>query len=211
MRQQWMLPALAIVDPDLAIGVPASITAATGLDAITQLIEPYVSLRANPLVDAMALQGLRLAARSLPKLLADGRDREARAGMACAALMSGICLANAGLGVVHGLAAPIGGMFPAPHGAVCAALLPHGIAANIRALRERAPASPALSRYATVATILDAESLASSSRIPGLRAYGVTTRDFDGLCERAARTSSMKANPVELTAAELRGVLESAL
>jgi alcohol dehydrogenase class IV len=217
-----MLPRLAIVDPDLAVGLPAAVTAATGLDAITQLIEPYVCLRANPLVVGLALEGLRMAVRALPRAFADGRDREARAGMACAAMMSGMALANAGLGVVHGLAAAIGGAFAAPHGAVCAALLPHGMAANVRALRR--VRSPAVERYAVVARILtglegataedgaeEAGRLAGAMKIPGLRAYGIGSGDLDGLCERGARASSMKANPVELSLAELREILERAL
>jgi alcohol dehydrogenase class IV len=219
LRHVGMLPKVAIVDPDLAVGLPAPITASTGLDAITQLIEPYVSRRANPMTDAIALEGLRLAVRALPRAYRDPRDREARAGMACAATMSGMALANAGLGVVHGFAAPIGGAFPAPHGAVCAALLSHGMRANIQAAE-----STVLQRYAVVARILtgDADAtpddgvpavsrMVGEMAIPGLAAYGVHDRDLDGLCERAARASSMKANPVDLSLAQLREVLERAL
>lgn len=144
--------------------------------------------------------------------------------MACAALMSGIALANAGLGVVHGFAAAIGGAFPAPHGAVCAALLPHGMAANIRALRATEPTSPVLQRYATIAGIVTGSAdaapedgveavrnLVSSLAIPGLAAYGITAPCLDGLCAKAVRASSMKANPVDLSPRQLREVLERAL
>jgi alcohol dehydrogenase class IV len=219
LRHVGMLPKVAIVDPDLAVGLPAPITASTGLDAITQLIEPYVSRRANPMTDAIALEGLRLAVRALRRAYRDPRDREARAGMACAATMSGMALANAGLGVVHGFAAPIGGAFPAPHGAVCAALLAHGMRANILAAE-----GTVLQRYAVVARILtgDADAtpddgvlavsrMVGEMAIPGLAAYGIRDRDLDGLCERAARASSMKANPVDLSLAQLREVLERAL
>jgi alcohol dehydrogenase class IV len=219
LRHLGMLPRVAIVDPDLAVGLPAPITASTGLDAITQLIEPYVSRRANPITDAISLEGLRFAVRALSRAYRDPHDLEARAGMACAAVMSGMALANAGLGVVHGLAAPVGGAFPAPHGAVCAALLSHGMRANIRAAE-----STVLQRYAAVARILTGDAGATSDdgvlavsrmvadmAIPGLAAYGVSDQDLDGLCVRAARASSMKANPVDLSLTQLREVLERAL
>ena len=224
LRHPWMLPRVAIVDPDMSLGLPAAITASTGLDAITQLIEPYVCRKANPFTDALALEGLRMAVRSLPRAFAHPRDAEARAGMACAALMSGIALANAGLGVVHGLAAAVGGAFPAPHGAVCAALLPHGMAANIRALRADAAENGVLERFATIARIVTGSAhampedgpvalarLVRDLRIPGLGTYGVAMRDLDGLCAKAARAGSMKANPVEWSASQLREVLEPAL
>jgi len=134
LRSPWMLPRLAVVDPELTFDLPPAITASTGLDALTQLIEPYVSVRANPMTDMFCLEGMGRAARSLGRAYADGHDAAARTDMSLASLLGGLALANAGLGVVHGFAAPIGGAFEAPHGAVCAALLPHGMDANIRAL-----------------------------------------------------------------------------
>ena len=224
LRHVSMLPLVAIVDPEMSLGLPPALTAATGLDAITQLIEPYVCRKANPFTDAIALEGLRLAVRSLPRAFAHPRDAGARAGMACAALMSGIALANAGLGVVHAFAAAIGGAFAAPHGAVCAALLPHGMSANIRALRATEPAGPVLQRYAAIARIVTGSAdatpedgveavrlLVRDLAIPGLAAYGITAQCLDGLCAKAARASSMKANPVELSPGQLREVLEQAL
>src|SRR5579863_1626122 len=154
LRSPLMLPRVAIVDPELTRGLPPPITASTGLDALTQLIEPYVSWRANALIDSLCLDGIRHASASLLRAFRDGSDMEARNGMAYASLLGGLALANAGLGVVHGFAAPIGGMFDAPHGAVCAALLPAGMSANIRALRERGPQSSALERYGEIARIL---------------------------------------------------------
>ena len=154
LRSPWMLPRLALVDPELTCRLPPAITASTGLDALTQLIEPYVSVRANPMTDLFCVEGMRRAARSLGRAFANGSDAEARADMSLASLLGGLALANAGLGVVHGFAAPIGGMFDAPHGAVCAALLPHGMEVNIRALRARAPGSEPLGRYRTVARLL---------------------------------------------------------
>src|SRR5664279_1027412 len=133
LRSPSMLPRLAVVDPELTYGLPAAITASTGLDALTQLIEPYVSVRANPMTDQFAIEGMRRAATALPRVWENGGDREARGEMAWASLLGGMALANAGLGAVHGFAAPLGGMWNAPHGAVCAALLPYAMEVNIRA------------------------------------------------------------------------------
>ena len=224
LRSPLMLPRVALIDPDLMCGLPREITASTGLDALTQLIEPFVSSRANPLTDALCRDGLRMVARNLPRAYASGNDREARAGMACASLYGGLALANAGLGVVHGFAAPIGGMFEAPHGAVCAAILPHGMKANLAALRERAPESAAAVRYEEIARCLTGISNATAEdgidrvhrlvrdlAIPPLRAYGITELDFPVLVERASSASSMKANPIILTSAELSAVLRQAI
>ena len=134
LRSPLMLPTVALVDPDLTAELPPALTASTGLDALTQLIEAYVSRRSNSFIDAVCLEGIRRVARSLGRAVANGADREAREDMAYASLLGGMALANAGLGVVHGIAAPVGGMFDAPHGAVCAALLPYGMQANISAL-----------------------------------------------------------------------------
>ena len=149
LRSPLMLPRVALVDPELTYGLPPAVTAATGLDALTQLIEPYVSARANPLADALCVEGIRRVAGALRRAYHDGADREARHDMALASLFGGLALANAGLGVVHGFAAPLGGSSKAPHGALCAALLPHGMAANVAALRARAPQHPALGPYST--------------------------------------------------------------
>src|SRR5262249_2208903 len=140
-----------LVDSELTYDLPAELTANTGLDALTQLIEPYVSHRANPLTDSICAEGIRRVACSLRRVFDNGADKAARGDMALASLFGGLALANAGLGAVHGFASPIGGMFPAPHGAVCAALLPHAMEANLIALRERAPRSGALRRYDDVA------------------------------------------------------------
>lgn len=224
LRSPSMLPRLAVVDPDLTLDVPPDVTAATGLDALTQVIEPYVSSRANALTDLYCLEGMRRAARSLERACRDGGDRAARTDMAMASLMGGLALANAGLGAVHGFAAPLGGAFPAPHGAVCAALLPHAMKINIAALRAREPESEALRRYETVARLLTgradaapedgaawAAALCRGLGIPPLRAYGVTADDIPALCERAARASSMKGNPIALTGEELAAIVERAL
>src|SRR5260370_2585552 len=142
-----MLPPIALVDPQLTHDLPPALTASTGLDALTQLIEPLVCTRANPMTDALCRQGIVRAARSLRAAYENGHDAAAREDMAIASMFVGIALANAGLGAVHGLAGPIGGMFPAPHGAVCAALLPHVMEANLRTLQQRRPDSVALIKY----------------------------------------------------------------
>ncbi|MFB3922180.1 MAG: iron-containing alcohol dehydrogenase [Terriglobia bacterium] len=220
LRSPRMLARLAVVDPELTFDLPRDITARTGLDALTQLIEPYVCARANPLTDGFCVEGLRRVARSLRRAYHDGRDAGARTDMSAAALLSGLSLANAGLGVVHGFAGPVGGMFPAPHGAICAALLPQGMEVNIRALRSRSPESESLRRYQTVAAILTGNPNASAAdgvawaaeicrelNIPPLGSYGVTAAHIPAIVEKAAQASSMKANPIALAREELEEVL----
>ena len=224
LRSPLMLPRLAVVDPQLTLGLPPALTASTGLDALTQLIEPFVSCRANPLTDGLCRDGIVRVARSLRRACDQPSDSAAREDMALASLFGGLALANAGLGAVHGFAAPIGGMFPAPHGAVCAALLPHAMAVNVRALRDRQPQSDGLRRFDEVARLLTSRpaagagegiewvvALCDALRIPSLRTFGVGEADAPVLCEKAATTSSMKGNPIALTAAELREILLRAL
>jgi alcohol dehydrogenase class IV len=200
------------------------VTAFTGLDALTQLIEPYTSARANPMADAFCVDGIGRAAGALRRVYHDGGDRESRREMSLASLFGGLALANAGLGVVHGFASPLGGAWKAPHGALCAALLPHGMAANVAALRARAPERPALERYAAIARILTGRNEASAEdgvewvselcaelNIPRLGAWGITEADLPGVVEKAARASSMQANPLPLTNEELLAVVTAAL
>ena len=224
MRSPFLLPRVAIVDPELTFELPAALTAFTGLDAITQLIEPYVSIRANPITDAFCVEGMKRAARSLRRAFENGRDLPAREDMALASMLGGLALANSGLGAVHGFASPIGGMFPAPHGAICAALLPSVMEINTRALRERMPNGEPLRRYDRVATLLTGKresgareavnwvtELCQALQVPALRAYGVTESDFETLVDEAVRASSMKANPITLTKEELTEVLQRSL
>jgi len=223
LRNLLLLPQVALVDPELTYELPPTLTASTGLDALTQLIEPYVSCKANPLTDAICVEGMRRAARSLRRAFDDGA-RSAREDMALASLFGGLALANAGLGAVHGFAAPIGGMFAAPHGAICAALLPHVIQANLIALHERAPRAEAVRRYDEAARVLTGseragaaegvawvEHLCAHLRVLPLRRYGITPSHFPALIEKAAHASSMKANPIELTAGEMNDILTRAL
>ncbi|MCU1329536.1 MAG: iron-containing alcohol dehydrogenase [Bryobacterales bacterium] len=224
LRSASMLPAIALIDPVLTLTLPPDLSASTGLDTLTQLIEPFVSIRANPLTDAICREGIPIAARCLPAVCRNGRDAESRAGMSYASVLGGMALANAGLGVVHGFAAPIGGMFDAPHGAVCAAILPHGVAANVAALRERDPESEALVRYAEVARILTGDTTAEAEacaawlkalvkdlQVPGLSRYGISLADSDAVVSKASKASSMKANPLPLTDDELASVFAASL
>ncbi len=224
LRSPLMLARLAVVDPELTLELPPAVTARTGLDALTQLIEPYVSIRANPLTDGFCLEGLRCVSRSLRRAYHCGRDIAAREDMSLASLLGGLGLANAGLGVVHGFAAPVGGMFDAPHGAICAALLPHGMAINIRAARARAPEGETVRRYEIVARLLTGKpdavaeegvkwvrALCRELQIPPLRSYGIQERDVSILVEKASKASSTKGNPLTLTLDELREVLTNAL
>ena len=220
LRSPLLLPRLAVVDPELAPGLPPAVTARTGLDALTQLIEAYVSLRANPLTDGFCVEGIERVARALRRAFHEGHDAVARRDMSLAALLSGLALANAGLGVVHGFAGPLGGKFPAPHGAICAAILPHGMEINLRALRARAPGSDSLRRYEHVARLLTgrANSMAEAGiewvrdtcrelEIPPLAAYGMSKQDVPTLIAEASQASSMKGNPLALSPEELREVL----
>ena len=223
LRSAMMLPRVAVVDPELTYGLSPAVTAYTGLDALTQLIEPYVSVRANPLADALCVEGIRRVAGALRHAYHDGADRDARRDMALGSLLGGLALANAGLGVVHGFASPLGGGWNAPHGALCAALLPHGMTANVAALRARAPQHPALERYTVIARLLTGRSEATAEdgihwvqslcvelKVPTLRAWGITEADLPGVVEKAARASSMQANTLPLTREELIAVIKAA-
>jgi len=224
MRSPLLLPQLAMIDPLLTHSMPPELTASTGLDALTQLIEPFVSNKANPLTDGVCREGLDRAGRSLRRAFRDGSDAQAREDMAIASLFSGLALANAALGAVHGFAGPLGGMTDAPHGAICGKLLPHVIETNVRALQARAPDSPALVRFDEVAHILtgrdaarapDAVSwiqdLCTEFGLPGLSTYGLLQEDLPAVAAQAKKASSMKGNPVELRDDELIEVLEKAM
>jgi alcohol dehydrogenase class IV len=224
LRSPLMLARVAMIDPELTYDLPPTLTASTGLDALTQLIEPFVCNRANPMTDSLCIEGLRRAARSLRVAFSKGQDKDAREDMAVASLFGGLALANAGLGAVHGFAGPMGGSFSAPHGAICAALLPHVMAMNLRALRQRDPNGAALHRYDEVAWWLTGDSKAKADdgvkwvralvadlKISRLGSFGIQRGHFAGLVARAANASSMKANPIVLTPEELTETLEQAL
>lgn len=224
LRSPRMLPALAVVDPDLLIGAPPPVIASSGLDALSQNIEPYLSIRANPVTDALAREGIRRSARSLRRVFEGDTSAAAREDLALASLCGGLSLANAGLGAVHGFAAPAGGMFSAPHGAVCAALLVPVLEVDLRALRARAPGHPAIERLREIAVLLTDRPSATAEdgiawlselcralAIPGLSAYGMTSADAQELSDKARSASSMKGNPLPLTGDELREIARLAL
>ncbi len=224
LRSPLMLAKVAVVDPELTYDLPPALTASTGLDALTQLIEPFVCNRANPMTDGLCIEGLRRAARSLRIAFSKGQDKDAREDMSVASLFGGLALSNAGLGAVHGFAGPIGGSFPAPHGAICAALLPHVMAMNLHALRHRDPNGAALYRYEEAARWLAGDTNAKADdglkwvralildlKVPRLGSFGIQREHFPDLVAKAANASSMKANPIVLTPEELTEILEQAL
>jgi alcohol dehydrogenase class IV len=225
LRSPFMLAKIALVDPELTCDLPPAITARMGMDALTQLIEPFVCSRANPMTDGLCEEGMRRAARSLRIAFQDGQNKSAREDMALASLFGGLALANAGLGAVHGFAGPIGGMFPdAPHGAICAALLPHVMRANIHALRRHDEKGRTLERYDRIAKICTGDGQATADmgvdwvrrligelQIPRLGNYGIKPEHVSELAGKAAQASSMKANPIALTSEELAETLRQAL
>ncbi len=224
LRSATMLPERAIVDPDLTLPLPPDVTAGTGLDALTQLLEAFVSRRANPLTDGLCREGLQRAARSLERAVARGEDADAREDMALASLFGGLALANAGLGAVHGFAGPLGGMVSAPHGMICAALLPEVMAANIRALENREAGHPALGRYAETAALLTGRPGATAADgvawvgqlvqrldVPSLGRMGFTAEQACEAVDKARQASSMKGNPVTLTEEALMGIYRRSL
>ena len=224
LRSPAMLPRLALVDPELTYKLPPEITAASGLDALTQLIEPFVSIKASPMTDAICREGIRYAARSLRRAYEDGSDMEARQGMSLAALFGGFALANTALGAVHGFAGPLGGMLHAPHGAICARLLPLVMEANIQALEARQPGHPARERYQEIAKLVTsdvsataqdgvqwASRLVSDLKIPKLSQYGMSEKQFPEAVEKTLKASSFKGNPIPLLETELNEILEKAL
>ncbi len=224
LRDNRMLADVALVDPLLTHSVPPAVTASTGMDALTQVLEPFVSHLATPLTDGMCSEGLRRAGRSLRRVYQQLHDAPARRDMALVSLLGGLALANAKLGAVHGFAGVLGGMYGAPHGAICAALLPPVMAANIKALVEREPENPSLQRYEYAAQFLLCDSSATAQDamdwigatsqqfgIPGLGAYGLRAEDFDEIVAKSSVSSSMKGNPIELSAAELKAILIAAL
>lgn len=224
LRSPLMLPRLALIDPELTYGLPPEITASSGLDALTQLIEPFVSVKANPMTDAICREGIHQAARSLRRAYKNGADQEARAGMSLASLFGGLALANAALGAVHGFAGPLGGMLHAPHGVLCARLLPLVMETNIKALESRQPQHYSLARYSEIAQILTGEKdvtpidganwtgeLVEALKIPGLSQYGMTEETFPEAIEKTIKANSFKGNPIALNQDELRQILEQAL
>jgi len=224
MRSPYMLPDLALIDPELTYSMPCRTTAVTGLDAFTQLLEAFVSVHANPLTDGICREGLQRVALSLGRVYLNGEDAAARRDMCLASLFGGLALANAKLGAVHGFAGPLGGMFDAPHGSLCAGLLPHVMQTNIKALQARTPDSPVLNRFDEVARIITDESdaraldavayvqkLCSQLNVPPLSIYGIEEVEFSAIVTKSQKASSMQGNPIALTVEELADILRKAV
>ncbi len=223
LRSPFILPRVAVVDPELTYTVPPMITAFTGMDALTQLIEPFVSKKTNPLVDALCRDGIRYIAQSLGKVYHDMYDTESRRLMSLASIFSGMALANAKLGAVHGIAGPFGGLYPAPHGAICAQLLPYVMRVNISALKSYGSDSEYLQRYREIANLLTGKmesteedgvkwimDLVEEIGIPPLRSYCFSQGDFSELIQKSLISSSMRGNPCMLSYRELEEVLQNA-
>ena len=223
MRSPYMLPDLAVIDPDLTLSLPSDITAVTGLDAFTQLMESFVSSQSNALTDGICREGLQRVARSLQKAYENGGDLGARENMCLASLFSGMALANSKLGAVHGIAGPLGGMISGAHGAICAALLPHVMDTNIKAMRQRAAHSPVLERYNELARILTGSAsaraedgirwvkdLCQALQVRSLAPLGLVKADFAALVAKSQKASSMQGNPIRLTDEELMEILRMA-
>ena len=226
-RSPLLLAAVALVDPALTDSTPPAQTAASGLDALAQLIEPYLSTRASFATDALALEGLRRARLALPRAFEDGTDKDARDDMALASLLGGLCLANAGLGAVHGIAAALGARFDLPHGLACACVLAQTVEANVHALERRDPNGGALVRCARLGEALAGHGFGSEKearaaavsglrelcqrlKVPRLAGCGVQASHLATLAGES-RGSSMKTNPIALEDAEIRDILAAAL
>lgn len=247
LRHEFLLPRIALIDPALTDELPPAVTVWSGMDALTQLIEAYLSRRANPVTDALALEGIRLAVRALPEAFAVAQAVQtgqagqtgrvlgqcvpqheayprARDEMALAALLSGLCLGSAGLGVVHGLSGPIGGRYAIPHGLACAAVLPHAMRTNCKRLVSDAAGGkrvlalaaafgldPATPENAASMLASHVEQLAAHLRIPRLGEFGMRFEDIPGLARQALASSSTRSNPVDLSPEEVEEILRSAI
>lgn len=218
LRSPVMLPAVALVDPLLTLTCPKSVTTNSGLDALTQCIEPYTSRLANPLTDAIALTGFKAGSTALPTAVADGSNVAAREAMSQCSLFGGLGLANAKLGAVHGFAGVLGGLTGAPHGAICGSLLAAVTETNVLAMREREPENPALAKYGDLAFEVtgdrDPQALVgwligfvAGLSVPSIKELGLKPQDVEAAVAGASRASSMKGNPIVLTDAELHQIL----
>jgi alcohol dehydrogenase class IV len=223
LRSPLMLPNIALIDPILTYSMTPEVTVSTGLDAFTQVTEPYVSKKANMLTDAICKEGIKRISRSLLRAFKNGLDAEAREDMSIGSLFGGIALTNAKLGAVHGFAAPLGGILDAPHGVICGILLPYVIKTNIKALQERDPYSPILTKYEKIAKFATnkekatpedliswIEELYGKLNMPGFSEINLKEEQIEELIATAKKSNSMKGNPIELTDEELRGIIKDA-
>lgn len=218
LRHDNYIPNIALVDPQLTAGCPSAITAASGMDAFTQLMESYLSTNANPMTDALALDGIKRIIQSIEKAYTNGSDLAARTDMSYAALISGITLANAGLGLVHGYAQPLGSLFKIPHGVVCGTLMAATNRLTVQRLREKEQ-SEALDKYYTIAQFITTNTnkteaidellnfldrLTHKFKLPLLSDFGVTPTDFDTIISK----TGLKYHPIDLDDSDLALILE---
>ena len=224
LRSPMIQAEIALIDPELTLSLPPDTTIFSGMDAFTQVIEPYVSIKANRFTDMLCQDGIRTAVSALSGVYQNGQDLNSRTEMSWVSLLGGLCLANSGLGAVHGFAAVIGGMFHAAHGAVCASLLPFVIQENIEALRSRGQKESGFyQRYIDVFKIVTGKDnvsiqegldwfvhLVHQFHIPCLKDFGIQKEDFSDIIHQAKNASSMKANPVVLEDEKLFAILDNA-
>jgi alcohol dehydrogenase class IV len=223
LRSDLMFPKMAVIDPELTLTMPPHLTATTGVDALTHLLETFVSNKSNPFIDMLCREGMRRISASLEQAFNDGNNLEARENMAMASMLGGMALANVKLGAVHGFAGPLGGMYPIPHGAICACLLPAVMEVNIEALKEKKKEKQLL-KFDELAQLLTGNNFAVAEngavwvknlvqklQIPSLSDFQISTEIFPGLIEKAKNASSMKGNPVELDNQQLRKILFKSL
>ena len=223
LRHPSMFPLIALVDPELARDCPPAVTAASGMDALIQCLEAFVSCRAQPMTDILCIEGIRRAVRSLEKAVINGQDLDAREDMALAAMYSGMALANAGLGVIHGIAAPVGGSYKARHGAICAALFAPAWKVNWAAI-QKANQVAAKAKFQAAAKLLLTDDQATPEgvtdylrklthrlKIPSLSSHGIQDSELEDIATKAAKASSMKGNPVPLTHEDILQILRGAM
>jgi alcohol dehydrogenase class IV len=223
LRSDLMFPTIAIIDPELTLTMPPEITASTGIDALTHLLETFVSRQSNPFIDMICSDGMTRIAMYLERAFLDGSDLKARENMAMASMLGGMALANVRLGAVHGFAGPLGGMFPIPHGAVCACLLPAVMEVNIAVLKEKKLKNQLL-KFNEIARILTqnknsvaedgviwVKEMVKKLKIPSLSDFNLTSGSFPELVEKARNSSSMKGNPVELDNKQLFEILNKSM
>jgi alcohol dehydrogenase class IV len=224
MRNTYLLPEVALVDPQFTYEIPKDITASTGMDAFAQVLEPYVSVNNNSIVDMFCKEGILTASTHILRAYENGNDTEARIKMSWVSLLGGLSLANAKLGAVHGFAGPIGGMFHIPHGSICASLLPSVFSVNAKLLTKRGSNSQFLSRFSDIAKwvtgneeakIMDGidalRNIATSMNIPKLSEFGIKKSDFPAIIEKSKKSSSMKGNPIKLSDIEMENILDLSL
>ena len=224
LRHENLVPDIALIDPDLSVSCPPDVTAAAGMDCFTQLTESFLSGKSNEYTDALAMEGFKAVNRSLVRCFTDGDDISARADMSFAALTSGICLANAGLGAVHGIAGTMGALLNIPHGIICGTLMAAGNQINVRELRKASGDNPALKKYATLGRMFSQKEGASDDyyidsfidilhkmteqlRLPRLRKYGISSDDISLICSQ----TDIKNNPVKLSPGQLAEIIERRL